>query len=124
MPWKMFFLKLEKKSGTKPTALRARIALKLICVSQFITDLQGTNYAPENDFHLFDLSAVPTDEADSTNANESSVSTKPLSANKGNSSSDINRASTSSKLLSVSDENDVYYMAGSTLNGVLKAETL
>ena len=31
------------------------MALKLICVSQFISDLKGTNYTPEDDFHLFSL---------------------------------------------------------------------
>ena len=93
------FSQVRRKAGMKPTALKARMGLKLICISQFITDLKGTNYAPENDFHLFDLAEVNNDEELQDNINVASSSSKPLSA---------------------SQENDVFYMAGATLKGVLQ----
>lgn len=46
------FPQVRRKAEMKPTAFQAKRALKLICVSQFIQDIENSNYASESDCHL------------------------------------------------------------------------
>jgi hypothetical protein len=94
------FSQIRRKSASKPTALQAKRALKLICVSQFISDLKNTNYYADSDNHLLEFAKtnVPL-------LTVPHVSKMPIS----------NPVATSA-----AEENDIYYIAGATLNGVLK----
>lgn len=50
------FSQIRRKAGLKPTALQAKRALKLICVSEFVSDLKNTNYFTDSDSHLLSFS--------------------------------------------------------------------
>ncbi|XP_035232071.1 uncharacterized protein LOC118203881 [Stegodyphus dumicola] len=52
------FSQIRRKSGAKPTALQAKRALKLVCLSQFISDINNPNYCSESDHSLFDASEL------------------------------------------------------------------
>lgn len=95
------FSQIRKKSASNPTALQATRALKLICVSQFISDLKNTNYFTDSDCHLLDFAKENI----------------PLPAKSGD--TELLPPSTPIST-SAAEENDIFYMAGATLNGVLK----
>ena len=49
------FSQIRRRAGSKPTALKAKRALKLVCVSQFISDLKDIHYFSDSDKHLFSM---------------------------------------------------------------------
>ncbi|EZA51541.1 hypothetical protein X777_09788 [Ooceraea biroi] len=48
------FSQIRKRAGMKPSALNVLKVLKLICLSQFMSDTKNTNYSTDNDLHLLD----------------------------------------------------------------------
>ena len=95
------FSQVRKKAGSKPTALKARQALKLVCVSQFIADIKDVNYFSDGDKHLFSMPKLQDLPKEVTNVVPVSIQ------------------SSQNKPLTCSDENEVHYISGVTLNGIL-----
>lgn len=48
------FSQVRKRGGMKPTALVARKVLRLICLTQYTSDIKNTNYCGDSDLHLVD----------------------------------------------------------------------
>ncbi|KFM75610.1 Transposable element P transposase, partial [Stegodyphus mimosarum] len=46
------FSQIRRKAGLRPSALQAVKALKLICLSQFISDIKNSSYATDSDIYL------------------------------------------------------------------------
>jgi hypothetical protein len=118
---------IRRRSGSKPTALQAKRALRLISISQYISDIENTNYSSDTDFHLLDPKyfKVLDDEISALN----SVVIPPVdapSSNQPSTSQSSNKvlATQSSRKVSpnilAAEKNDIYYISGATLNAMMK----
>ena len=105
------FSQVRRKSATKPTALQAKEALRLICVSQFISDIRSSNYASDSDYHLLDTTLEMTRAVSAGHTSglptTTSEQTTPFSA-----------------LSVAAQENDIYFISGSILNTLLKRKNI
>ena len=95
------FSQVQKRASSKPTALKARQTLKLVCVLQFISDIIDVHYFSDNDKHLFAMPKLQDLSKEMTNAVPVSVK------------------STQNKPLTCIDENKVHYISGVTMNDIL-----
>lgn len=111
------FGQIRRKSGSKPSALQARVALKLICISQFISDIKYSSYASVSDHHLLDTAAL--------NKSLSSAAKDPAHSS-FTCSTPLNPSASSQQnpLVIAAQENDIFYIAGATLNAVLKMKRI
>lgn len=104
------FSQIRKKAGMKPSALQVRRVIKMICVSQFVSDVQNTNYVSDSDIYLLDYSSL----------NKSGDGGQNDSIMSGNEEENETEAETVTGDLSLPAENDMYYIAGATVNAILK----
>ena len=67
------FSQIRRKSSLKPTALEAKRAMKLICISQFLAEMRGTNYEVTYDKDLLDISLVNETNSRNQSLKENSI---------------------------------------------------
>lgn len=110
------FSQIRKKAGMKPSALQVRRVIKMICVSQFVSDVQNTNYASDSDLYLLDYSRLNK----CTKSGDGGQNDPITSGNEEDNDTDDIEAETVTGDLSLPAENDIYYIAGATVNAILK----
>ncbi|XP_035230017.1 uncharacterized protein LOC118201976 [Stegodyphus dumicola] len=108
------FSQIRRKSGAKPTALQAKRALKLVCLSQFISDINNPNYCSESDHSLFDASELEV-------AIRKEV-LHPISNSVVPSTSSA--VAVKRRLPPAVEENDIHYIAGAIYNKLLKKKSI
>lgn len=52
------FSQIRKRAGMKPSALNSLKVIKLICLSQFMSDTKNTNYSTDSDLHLLNYCQI------------------------------------------------------------------
>ncbi|XP_035221318.1 uncharacterized protein LOC118205365 [Stegodyphus dumicola] len=108
------FSQIRRKLGAKPTALQAKRALKLVCLSQFISDINNPNYCSESDHSLFDASELEV-------AIRKEV-LHPISNSVVPSTSSA--VAVKRRLPPAVEENDIHYIAGAIYNKLLKKKSI
>lgn len=112
------FSQIRRKAGATPTAFQCLQALKLISTSQFISDVNRSNYCNDNDIFLIDFFKNPGQNNDSQIANNVLCSSNNLYI-----PSEQFITLTKNKLLSQLDKyelNHLYHLGGSITNYLLK----
>ena len=108
------FSQIRRKAGLKSTAVQVKSAIKMIYVSQFISDIKNSSYASESNYHLFDF------------PNDSSVAPPVSQINENDptcpSTSRVPDAGDTRRI--VADENDIYYIAGNTVHAIGKCKSV
>jgi len=113
------FSQIRRKEGSMPTALKALRAIRLISVSQFVSDVTRSSYMSNSDQFLLDFCKEKS---------KSILETKSLSVVPNNvSKSEISKITFQyfsledfSGIMTNHDINCTYYIAGSTTNAVTK----
>ncbi|CAI6371085.1 unnamed protein product, partial [Macrosiphum euphorbiae] len=114
------FSQIRRKSGATPTATQCLSALKIISVSQFISDVKRSSYVTDSDTYLIDFFQNPDYESIHSNINNFS---DMFTHNTSNLPSDAFETETINHILtciSKIDLNSLYHIAGSTTNMLLK----
>ncbi|KAG8186241.1 hypothetical protein JTE90_004222, partial [Oedothorax gibbosus] len=95
------FSQIRRKAGSKPTALQSSKALKMICVSQYLSDIKTSNYSNDTDRHLLTFSKMKYNKISNSQGQESLLK-MPLNWEQ--------------LKISTSEQNDIYYIAGAAVN--------
>ncbi|KAF0708405.1 Uncharacterized protein FWK35_00031393 [Aphis craccivora] len=114
------FSQIRRKSGATPTATQCLSALKIISVSQFISDVKRSSYVTDSDTYLIDFFQNPDYESIHSNINNFSDMFTHIASNL---SSDAFETETINHILtciSKIDLNSLHHIAGSTTNMLLK----
>ncbi|KAL1505180.1 hypothetical protein ABEB36_004802 [Hypothenemus hampei] len=98
------FSQIRKRAGSKPSALNCLRAIKLISLSQFMSDLNNTNYCADSDLHLVDYSKFGSETR--------------CEVQKDNFIEPVNEDFT------ITDKSNIYYIAGSCINHILNGKTI
>lgn len=104
-PLENVFPQIRRKAGSKPTALQARKALKMVCVSQYLSDIKKlcTNDA---DIHV--LNVTKSKKVITTSAKSATESLLKIPPH------------LEKMEVSISEQNEVYYIAGAIANAMKK----
>lgn len=117
MPWKMFFSQVRLRGGKTPSALACLRALKIITISQFVSDVKKSSYCSDTDVFLIDYFSKKKTHVENDNSHVPIIYTN---ANI-NLSMLLNTYSLDSfKQLNMQDQNMLFFIGGAVVNKLLK----